>query len=426
MNDTRSIEDRLKNDESFAAYEGFKFEAILNLSLEGKRIGDLPADLALFARFPPNSAQQKLDETIALANVLRAVGFTEANLQLRERPDFLVQTPKQTLLVEVAEVLPGCQRDSVNLIQRAVSDALVSDMTLSSKLGNLVILLTIQHTATAVGPLEALSADCPGDHVSKSDARAMGEEILGLVSIGYFGGIPRNTKTPIPESAAKKLAKYHATAYVGSAVNGQPPGVTIFSTRFTPRQTSLYYAVVEQLNEKREQVKTYQDRTDWLVLCAVEKGGRFEYDLNGKSFDIEPFKAVFLIIWRSWTPYVAAWRAADGAVKPTIPSLPDERAESGEDRSFHEWAKSVDATLLKLARSNKHARLKLFLSPVSAQWYQQWLGPYRWATCERRRGQPGKVRLLLWTNGAWEGRQDSTHEMKDVDLIASLIWGYLA
>lgn len=69
-----NVEFLLHNDPSFAAWNGFLFDRIVDVRLEGTRIGDLPPDLRLPSTMSPLERQQKIVEAIAIANVLVACG----------------------------------------------------------------------------------------------------------------------------------------------------------------------------------------------------------------------------------------------------------------------------------------------------------------------------------------------------------------
>ncbi len=430
-----SIEHLLHNDHAFAAWNGFLYDRVVNVKLESVRIGDLPNDLGLPKTMSPIERQQKTVEAITIANVLVACGYDGSNIHLRERPDSEVTLPNDHVVsIEHTIGQPGCQRDSASLVQYWTLDAIAKDPSIQQALGNLTIILTIHHTATHVGPIAALTEDCPGDHVGKSEAQNMKREILKLIANGYFDSLPHSQTIAIAASVGKTLAKYHATVMVGERVRPDQIPLQVSSSRFMPGRTSLSYVMRDRLAQKATDVQEYPDKTDWLVIDIKQTGGgEFVYDLAENPVDdIGPFSRVALIVWRNWQPFVATWTIKDGKVVADIPNLPDE--DHGHDEQhdwFEEWARSVDTALdrnrtASMLRGENPMRVPHpFMAPGTAQWYQYWMGPYPWVTCETISGRRDVVAVSFWTNGDWEHRRRFEQRTDDVAGFAETVWDFL-
>jgi hypothetical protein len=431
---TQTIEFLLHKDHAFAAWNGFLFDRIVGVKLEGVRIGDLPSDLGLSETLP-RVRQQKTVEVIAIANVLVACGNDGSNIHLRERPDAEVTLLNDRMMtIEHTEGRPGCQRDSANLVQYWTLDAIAKDASIQQALGNLTILLDLHHTATRVGWLETLTQDCPGDHVGKSDAQNMKGEILGLIAKGYCAKLARSTKVTIAPSDGKTLAKYHATVMVGERVQADQLPLQISSSRFLPGRTSLSYVMKNRLAEKAAVVKQYEDKTDWLVVDIKQTGGdEFDFDLAENPVEeIAPFSKVALIVWRNWQPFVATWTMEEGKVVSDIPHLPDEDHGRTEQHDwFEDWVRGVDVALdsyrtKSMLRGENPMRVPhLSMGPGTAQWYQYWMGPHPWVTCDMVAGRTDIVLASFWINGDWNGRRRVEHRTDDAAGFALAIWDFL-
>src|SRR5579863_9017616 len=153
-----TIDQLLRSDASFAAYEGWRYGPILNLRLDGKRIGTLPSDFGFGDLHQPDVARKKADELLAVANTLVTLGTTIADLHPSERPDFIVSIASGSeLLIEVTDVVSPCRNDSVKNVMHEVRQAVESDSSLKGALKGRSVLVTLQHTATEILPMDALT-----------------------------------------------------------------------------------------------------------------------------------------------------------------------------------------------------------------------------------------------------------------------------
>lgn len=181
----RSTIDQLLSDASFAAYEGWRYGPIVNLRLNGKRIGTLPSDFGFGGVYQADAARKKADELLAVGNTLVTLGMTIADLRPSERPDFIVSIASGSeLLVEVADVVSPCRNDSVKNVMQEVHQAVESNSSLKGALEGRSVFVTLQHTATTILPMDALTDDCPGDHINRSASRKLVTEIVDFIRRG--------------------------------------------------------------------------------------------------------------------------------------------------------------------------------------------------------------------------------------------------
>jgi len=180
-----TIDQLLRSDAFFAAYEGWRYGPIVDLCLDGKRIGTLPSDFGFGDLHQPDVARKKADELLAVGNTLVTLGMTSADLHPSERPDFIVSiAPGSELLVEVTDGVSPCRNDSVKNVMQEVREAVESNSSLKGALEGSSVVVTVQHTATEMLPMDALTDDCPGDHINRSASRKLATEILEFIRRG--------------------------------------------------------------------------------------------------------------------------------------------------------------------------------------------------------------------------------------------------
>lgn len=404
----------------FAAYNGPFYGPILGLRFNGTHIGDLPPDLGL-----TREVEKTVAETIAVANVLIRKGIMDANLVKGERPDFVVETTEGPLLVEHTRVYPGCQEDSANHAMGEVR-TLVTDPAIASAIGDLTVLISIDHCAVPVGPVEALTDPCPLEHVTKSEARKMVQEIRELALAGYFARVSGAERNTIGASEAKTLAKYRATCTVDVATSPEHVGISLSTFRFIPGKVSLQDAVDYEVGRKRKRVKKYPNAPDWLVVQVVQQADEFAYDLDKATHpEIGPFKNVFVLYWHDAQPYVAEWSVQpDGSVAVVVPTLHE--IVQPYDAPLHDWSERVEDELdryrVRAVRAGDGRRAKIFTSPMQVQWYRKWMGPNPWVMAT---SHGDAIRLQFWIAGDWDARETVDLDPSEVERAVSRIWNFL-
>jgi hypothetical protein len=417
MMDDNRLDDLMRLP-GFAAYQGPYYGAILNLRLNGKRIGLLPPHLGL--------NQTDRAETIAVGNVLVCKGIFDANLIKRERPDFDVVTFDSRLYVEHTRVFPGCQSDSAEFARNEVG-ALMSDAEFAANLGHQTAVITIDHSAVPVTPIEAVAEPCPLEHVSKNEARAMVREIQDLAATGFFSRACGGPTIEIKPHEGKTLAKYRAECVVGVATSPQHVGLSLMTRRFMPGKVSLFEVVQRQIEKKRADAREYLVTPDWLVVQVVQQADEFSYDLGEDTqYELSPYRKVLVVHWHAGQPYVAEWTAEpDGNVSIKIPDLPEIVQPS--DEPLPAWARRVydalDRSRIQALRENEpHRQAEMTLDPLTVQWYRKWMGPNPWVMCSTHEGM---IRMRFWIAGDWEGRETIDVDPDDIEAAAERIWNFL-
>jgi len=303
----RTIDQLLRSDESFAAYEGWRYGPIVNLCLDGRRIGTLPSDFGFGDLYQPDVARKKADELLAVANTLIILGMTIADLHPNERPDFIVSTaPASELLVEVTDVVSPCRSDSVKSVMREVRQAVESDSSLKEALEGRSVLVTLQHTATETLPMDALTDDCPGDHINRSASRKLVAEILEFIRRGDIATHVVDKNITIPDTAATRtLARFRAMVTVRNDGRAQ---AQVSSMRWLPKKTSLYAAAKDALEAKQDRAVGYLRKPDWLLLNVKEQAEDFRIDVEAQGVPLlTPFGRAYILLWRDWALRLWEW-----------------------------------------------------------------------------------------------------------------------
>lgn len=413
------ILDDLMQMPGFAMYVGTHYREILDLRLNGTRIGLLPAHLAL--------GQTARAEAIAVANVLVCEGVVDGNVIKRDRPDFEVETSGSRLFVEHTRVYPGCQSDSADFARQEAA-ALNSDEGFRAAIGHRTVLITIDHSAVPVTPVEALTEPCPLEHVTKSEARAMIREIRNLGSSGFFTRISGGPTINVAAHDAKTLAKYRAECSVDTAISDEHAGISLMTRQFMPGKVSLADAVLWQVERKKIAAQDYPVMPDWLVVEVVQQADEFAYDLSGDALiNPWPYKKVLVLKWHDGRPFVAKWSAqTDGTVIRFIPDLP-EIVQPFDDK-LHAWSRRVYDALdpyrisAIIADPHTHRHAEMTSDPLTVQWYRKWTGPSPWVMCTTN---GDSIRMHFWVAGNWEARETADIHPDHIEMAAERIWNFL-
>ena len=156
-----TIEALLRGNQSFAAYQSHVFGPILDVRLDGQRIGDLPPTLG-FTR----DVDKSIGEVVSVANVLVQQGCTDVALTKGESPDFVADTSTGRLLIEHTRALTGYQEGSQGFLTRGMA-AYRETAPYAAAVGNLSILLTPERSAEPVTPVEALHDPSPRGYITE-------------------------------------------------------------------------------------------------------------------------------------------------------------------------------------------------------------------------------------------------------------------
>ena len=427
--DARSItiRQRLVSDLSFAAYEGALYREILHVHLNGTAIGDLDVNFGF-----QKCSQLDKDEIISVANVLANVGYADANMLKSEpgiAPDFVVQSRLgKTLGVEHTRAVTECPDDAGTYFLHG-AQALQQLPTIGGALKGLVVLVTVEHSAVFVPPIESMTQPCPGQHMTKREAQTATEEVRRLSENGYFRELSGKPESYIPAKLAPTLAKFRATAHVGPSLNPEAFTLQPSARRFQPRKLSLYEIATRELGKKTAVAPGYvtAKRPGALVIQVKVGTQDLEYDLQDyPPPDIAPFTHIAIVLWHNAELVIAGWsRAADGLIETFVPPLTE--LPDYTDHELRGWADEVETALRDrwydgAARSGERIP-KIFLTPLLVQWYREWLGPGPWVSC-RRTGDV--IEMRFWRP---EGVKDSATieavAIGEPNDAAAKIWDYI-
>jgi hypothetical protein len=416
-----TIDALLRDNQSFAAYQGRVFGPIVDVRLDGHRIGDLPPTLG-FTR----DADQSVGEVVSVANVLVLQGYADVALTKGESPDFIAETSVGRLLIEHTRALTGYQEGSQGYLNRGMA-AYREAPPHAAAVGNLSILLTMERSAEAVTPLEALEDPRPRGYITKSDAQRMMAEIRGLGAAGYFAAHADGEQHTIADADAKTLAKYRATVQASEALPPGSPGIQLAFRMWKPAKMSLLDGCVFALEEKFETVEKYAERPEWLVIQVMDNGGEWAYDLTvGLPETLGPFRKVLILYWHLGEPYVATWTAEGDTIVAEVPKLapiPDDT-----DHRLHDWAGAVDEAMRErrmtamLAANSNTDIPKRCTSPKQVEWYRRWRGRYPWVTCMSN-GDSIRMRFSMADN--WDGGEVVDVNPNDIAEAADRVWAFV-
>jgi hypothetical protein len=168
------------------------------------------------------------------------------------------------------------------------------------------LLVTLQHTATEILPMDALTDDCPGDHINRSASRKLVIEILDFIRRGDVVTHVVDKNLAIPDTAATRtLAKFRAMATVRNDGRAQ---AQVSSMRWLPKKTSLYVAAKDALEAKQSRAIGYQRKPDWLLLNVKEQAEDFRIDVADQPVPaLAPFEMAFILLWRDWALRLWEW-----------------------------------------------------------------------------------------------------------------------
>lgn len=422
-----TIRQRLASDVSFAAYEGPLYRQILDVRLNGTAIGDLDLNFGF-----EKCSQLDRDEIISVANVLVNVGYADANMLKSApgmAPDFVVQSPSgKTLGVEHTRAMTECPDDAATYFLHG-AQGLQQLPTIGAALKGLVVLVTVEHSAAFVPPIESMTQPCPGQHMTKREAQTAAEEVRKLSESGYFRELSGKPESHIPVELAPTLAKFRATAHVGASLNPDAFTLQPSARRFQPRRLSLYEIATRELRKKAEVAPGYVTASMPGALVIQIKVGTQDLDYDLQDYappDIAPFTHVAIVLWHNAELVIAGWScAADGSIETYVPPLAE--LPDYTDHELRAWADEVEAALRDRwyggAAQNGERIPKIFLTPVSVQWYRNWLGPGPWVSC-RRTGDVIEMRFWRPERG-WDSRVIETVAIGEASAAATQIWDYI-
>lgn len=422
------IRDLISTDASFAAYEGPFFRPILDIQLNGTAIGDLDSKtLGL-----PDCTALDREEIVSVANVLAVVGYADANMEKAARghaPDFLVESPRAgKLYVEHTRAVHECVNDSAHLFLHDAA-TLTQDTTFAAAIDGLIILVTVEHSAIPVGPLDALTRSCPGEHMTRREASSALAELRTLAASGYFKAVCGAERASlIPGDKAPTLARFRAEAHVGPKLDGSSGTFQPSSRRYMPRRMSLWELCRGALGKKTLPPPGYvtaKSPPAALVIHVTVGTHELDYDLDEhETPDITPFKHVGIALWHNWSLIVAGWsRSEDGGLRtfaPPLPPIPD-----ATDHDLHAWADDVEDLLLSrwYREGLSGQRLpNIFITPVQVMWYRKWFGPGRWVNCER---SSDKIIAQFWFAADRANVDTRTFAINEPLAASEAIWQFV-
>lgn len=416
-----TVEGLLRGNESFAAYQRHVFGPIIDVRLDGRRIGDLPPTLG-FTR----EVGKSVDEVVSVANVLVSQGHSDVALLKGEGPDFVAQTSAGRLLIEHTRAFTGYQEGSQGYLNRGMTGYReTSDY--AAAVGNLSILISMERSAQAVTPIEAIEDPRPRGFLSKADAQKIMLEIRDLGVAGYFAAHADGEEHLIADTDAKTLAKYRATISASEALAPATRGIQLCFRMWKPGRMSLLDGCLVALEDKLEAVKRYVDAPDWLVIQVIDGGGEWAYDLaDGAPEALGPFRKVLILYWHLWQPYVASWTFEGDKIVTDIPVLPP--VPDMTDHRLHAWAQAVDdameeRSVAAIVAANGDADVpKRFSSPIQIEWYRRWRGRFPWVTCV---SNGNGIRMRFWIAGDWDRGEVVDVDREDVGEAADKIWAFI-
>jgi hypothetical protein len=416
-----TVDALLRGNQSFAAYQSHVFAPIVDVRLDGQRIGDLPPTLG-FTR----DVDKSVGEVVSVANVLLLEDYGDVALMKGESPDFVAETSKGRLLIEHTRALTGYQEGSQGYLSRGMV-AYRETAPYATAVGNLSILLTMERSAEDVTPIEALEDPRPRGYISKSDAQKMMTEIRELAAAGYFAAHADGEQHTVADADAKTLAKYRATVQASEALPPGSPGIQLAFRMWKPGKMSLLDGCVFALEEKFETVEGYAEKPDWLVIQVMDNGGEWAYDLTaGLPESLGPFRKVLVLYWHLWEPYVATWTVEGDTIVAEVPELapiPDDT-----DHRLHEWARAVDDAIRErrmtaiLAASCDADVPKRSSTPKQVDWHRRWRGRYPWVTCMSNRDS---IRMRFWMADDWDGGEIVDMDPAAIGEAADRIWTFV-
>lgn len=416
-----TIDALLRNDQAFAAYQGQEFEPIVDVRLDGRRIGDFSPTLG-FTR----DVDKSVGEVVSVANVLVAQGYAEIALSKGESPDFAAETPAGRLLIEHTRALTGYQEGSQGYLNRGMALYRETE-AYSEAVGNLSILLVMERSAEPVTPIEALEDPRPRGHISKTDAQRMMAEIRRLGAAGYFAALADGKQHAIADGDAEMLAKYRVTVQASEALPPATPGIQLAFRMWKPGKMSLLDGCAFALEEKFEAVEGYANKPDWLVIQVIDNGGEWSYDLaDGVPESLGPFSKVLVLYWHLWQPFVATWTAEGDGITSEVRELPP--ILDTTDHRLHAWAKEVNEAMQRrrlaaiIAAGSDDDVPKQCFYPTQVDWYRRWRGRFPWVTSVSN-GE--RIRMRFWMADNWEGGEVLDMDPTDIEGAAGRIWAFV-
>jgi hypothetical protein len=422
-----NIRKRLMTDVSFAAYEGPLYRRILDIRLNGTPIGDLDLGFGM-----ANCSQLDRDEIISVANVLVTVGYGDADMiksRPGDAPDFVVRSPhRKALGVEHTRAVAECPDDMV-VHFLAGATALREEPTVAAALQGLTVFISVEHSAVFMGPIESMTKPCPGLHMTRREARTAVDEVRSLVESGYLRRISGEPRSYIAASIAPTLARFRATTHAGPSLNAATFTLRPSAQRFLPRRLSLHQIVTQELAKKTTVAPGYiTERTPGALVIQVKVGTQdLEYDLlDYEPPEIAPFTHVAIALWHNGDLIVPGWsRAADGSIEAFVPPLAEIPDQT--DHELRGWADRLEEELRRRwyaesARSGERTP-KIFMTPLTAQWYRNWIGPGPWVTCCRV-GETIEMRFWRSEEGSASGTIRAI-AIDDPPEAADKIWEYI-
>jgi hypothetical protein len=307
--------------------------------------------------------------------------------------------------------------------------ALREEPAVAAALEGLTVFVGVEHSAVFIGPIESMAQPCPGQHMTRREARTAVDEVRSLAENGYFGRISGEPRTYITASNAPMLARFRATAHVGPSLNPATFTLQPSAQRFLPRRLSLHQIVTQELAKKTAVGPGYITASTPGALVVQVKVGTQDLDYDLLDYEppaIAPFIHVAIALWHDADLVVAGWsRAADGSIETSVPPLAEIPDQT--DRQLRAWADNVEEELRRrwYAESARRGERipKIFMTPLTVQWYRNWIGPGPLVAC-RRVGET--IEMRFWR--AEEGSASATIRTIAIDNpleVADQIWEYI-
>lgn len=276
----------------FAAYSGPAYGPIVDLQVNGNRIGSLNLDFGLSSLYNASELEQKIEEVVILANALRIAGTDGANLRPRESPDFEVEVPSEaTLFAEVTSITPPCP-DSYPLVRSQMLIRIDSNPELRAAIDGWAIAITLRHSASWTTPPLSSADKCPGDHLTKNEAWRMVKEVEAFLLSRDFTSYEQGKNVAIPFKPGSLLSKFGAIATVRQGRAGAAPFNIVTSSWVT--QPASLEALVQKRFEEKTRVN-YLEKPEWLVIGVLEHTEDFALDLGSGPQLPKPFRRVLVL-----------------------------------------------------------------------------------------------------------------------------------